>query len=185
MALAALSCCATVGIGGFAGAIKAVIGSYMIDISLLAVWVLASVSGYFSGQILDRMGATRPVAFRVLGFGTGVVFLISMWMWFGLMLQIHPAVEELIGTENFYFPWENPIETFEVIRAYVGADGLRMQLVLLTFTTAVLTKVFYVVAEFPGLSGAWLVAFWVIESLGAFALAYLNCTEQNKDEAVI
>lgn len=59
-----------------------------------------------------------------------------------------------------------------------------MQLFLLTLTSAFITTVFYVVAEFPGLSGAWLVAFGVVEISVAIALVYLNCTEQNKVGAV-
>lgn len=151
-------------LGPLAG-VAILIGGYFIDIGFLCILIMGWLTGYLVGKILIATKTRNERLAFWSGIFAGVTLVLSASFWFYMFAQMGD-LSAATGLENgVYYPWEAPTRVYEVINAYVFEVGKKSQIALLTILVALITKLFTISVEFPGVSGLWLYSLWIVEAI--------------------
>lgn len=160
----------------FAGFFKWV-GAYYIDLGFLGFLGIGLFMGQVAGKVVKKCKTRNERYCYWLGFLLGLLHVATAWLWFYVLLQLGDIKASTGLADGVYWPWEDIGRFFTVVHTYVFEEGKRGQLIFLTILSALFTKFFYVVIEFPNLSGTWLYGLWAVEAFLVVHLIAKTCEE--------
>ncbi len=149
------------------GGVAMLVGTYFVDLGVLLLMINSLPPAYFAAKAFNFIKLKNNKTVFLLGSVVGLLYMLSCWPWFYLLLQSTNIVDlkaSGLDASGAYWPWEDAARFAEWIDFYVYQEDKRMASVGLMVALGKLTGLRFF-NEIPGLTGKALYVFWVLEAV--------------------
>lgn len=163
--LPVIACCAIVVFISPVAALFKLLEGVFVDIGFLGFLISGFAASAVVCKAIKLAAITNERFSYWFGIFTGVVFVLSSWVWFYLIFLYQGNVSPLTHVAGLFdAPMETLESIFKALKTFANSQAKTTQIGLLAFLTAIYTRMLVVIVEVPALSGAWLYGAWILET---------------------